>query len=188
MTGRSGGFVCCDVGDSALCHSDLNVRGWVSLIRPSSPQKSPLNYLIHFQGKGHSSGYYYLYSPLLTQQQVQPGSAETPSDGFQGLCRKYFCAWALKNTVTVSLSCDVILRASVMYIGGQFRSSRQSCTNCSSWSRGLFFRTVTQRKNIVQLECWWCFFFCSFFFAIFEQHWEKKVHFAATADSRWISL
>lgn len=113
MTSRSGSFVSCDVcefpADSALCHSDLNVRGWVFLIRPRSPQKSPLNYLIHFQGKGHSTGYYYLYSPLLTQQQVQPGGAETPSDGFQGLCRKYFCEWVLKNTVTVSLCCNVIL-------------------------------------------------------------------------------
>lgn len=64
MTSGSGSFVCCNVGafpsDSALCHSDLNVRGWVFLIRPRSPQKSPLNYLIHFQGKRHSSGYYYL--------------------------------------------------------------------------------------------------------------------------------
>lgn len=109
MTHRSGSPVCCDVGDfppdSALRHSDTECA-WVRFpdrgrgpgkSRPPSP---PLITGRAFRGSGIPPASIIIICSRrpLTQQQVQPGGAETPSDGFQGLCRKYFgCVGAEKH-------------------------------------------------------------------------------------------
>lgn len=135
MTTRPGSFVynsVCDFpSDSAMCYSDLNVRGELFLIKPRSSQKSTLNFLIHFPGNRHTLIIIIYSRCCWRSNRCDPGGAETPSDGLQGLqkCGKYFCAWVLKNIVTLSLFSNVILWVSVMYI---------SCTNCTSQSRIVF--------------------------------------------------